>query len=253
MLHNAPGNKAHSCEDKTVPTKTTNLNQSANLDPVKAKSSNSLAPQSSLEISENKTRPFWHPNTEIPVLRLTESRVSELKQSISKESSWQRVVIPMFAKPEVLLLVEFYPDAVNPLVSLFDRTSLLDLCQNHFPVDSDTWNPAWWACLNAIVAISIQMKTLSSDFTSVGRFMWSFFKNAFAVYGDLMLSDPTIMSIKAMLTMAMFLSGTTDNNTMMMLLSTAGKRCQMLGVDREELDAHPEAPSLMDLLGGLSA
>ncbi|KAF4946629.1 hypothetical protein FSARC_14147 [Fusarium sarcochroum] len=246
LLQAAPDNKTGSCEDKAVPTKTANLDQPASLGSGKPRPSDLLTQKSSLETFKNKTRPLWKPYTEIPVLRLTESRVSELKQSISKESSWQQVIIPMLAKPEALLLVESYLDAVNPLVPLFDRNSLLDLCQNHFPVDSGTWDPAWWACLNAIIAISIQMNTISSDFVSVGRFSWSFFKNAFAVYGDLMLSDPTIISVKAMLTMAMFLSGTTDNNTMMLLLSSAGKRCQILGLDCEGLDSslQPSNPTV---------
>jgi hypothetical protein len=165
---------------------------------------------------------------EIPVLRLSEDRVARLKEAISDDPSWQRIFIPMFSKPEVLLLVEAYLDEVNPIVSLFDRQSLLSRCENEFPVDSDIWDPAWWACLNAVVGIAIQMKTLSSAFEVVGRISWSFFKNAFAVFPLLMQTTPTLMSAKALLSMAMFLSGTTDNKTMILLLSSAAKQSKML-------------------------
>lgn len=69
---------------------------------------------------------------EIPVLRLSEDRVARLKEAISDDCSWQRVFIPMFSKPEVLLLVEAYLDEVNPIISLFDRRALLTRCDNEF-------------------------------------------------------------------------------------------------------------------------
>ncbi|KAI3574312.1 hypothetical protein IWW34DRAFT_809876 [Fusarium oxysporum f. sp. albedinis] len=172
------------------------------------------------------------PETGSSMLRLSEDRVVRLKEAISDDCSWQRVFIPMFSKPEVLLLVEAYLDEVNPIISLFDRRALLTRCDNEFLLDSDTWDPAWWACLNAIVGIAIQMKTLSSAFEAVGRISWSFFKNAFAVFPRLIQNTPTLMSIKALLSMAMFLSGTTDSKTMMLLLSSATKQsCMLNGLD----------------------
>ncbi|KAF5006972.1 hypothetical protein FDECE_6688 [Fusarium decemcellulare] len=188
------------------------------------------APQTNPSSSQGGStlRRPWRTMDEIPVLRLTEDRVARLKEAISDDPSWQRVFIPMFSKPEVLLLVEAYLDDVNPIISLFERRSLLALCQDQFPVDNDTWDPAWWACLNAVVGIAIQMKTLSSAFEAVGRISWSFFKNAFAVFPQLMQTTPTLMSTKALLCMSMFLSGTTDNKTMMLLLSSAAKHAQML-------------------------
>ncbi|TXC05366.1 hypothetical protein FocTR4_00000312 [Fusarium oxysporum f. sp. cubense] len=195
----------------------------------------SIAPPetgSSSSQSEGALRPRWKKMNEIPVLRLSEDRVAWLKEAISDDCSWQRVFIPMFSKPEVLLVVEAYLDEVNPIISLFDRRALLTRCDNEFPLDSDTWDPAWWACLNAIVGIAIQMKTLSSAFEAVGRISWSFFKNAFAVFPRLIQNTPTLMSIKALLSMAMFLSGTTDSKTMMLLLSSATKQFRMLsGLD----------------------
>ncbi|EXM18938.1 hypothetical protein FOTG_12937 [Fusarium oxysporum f. sp. vasinfectum 25433] len=187
---------------------------------------------SSSSQSEGALRPRWKKMNEIPVLRLSEDRVARLKEAISDDCSWQRVFIPMFSKPEVLLLVEAYLDEVNPIISLFDRRALLTRCENELPLDSDTWDPAWWACLNAIVGIAIQMKTLSSAFEAVGHISWSFFKNAFAVFPRLIQNTPTLMSIKALLSMAMFLSGTTDSKTMMLLLSSATRQFRMLsGLD----------------------
>lgn len=76
------------------------------------------------------------------------------------------------------------------------------------------------------------MKTLSSAFEAVGRISWSFFKNAFAVFPRLIQNTPTLMSIMALLSMAIFLSGTTDSKTMMLLLSSATKQsCMLSGLD----------------------
>lgn len=81
--------------------------------------------------------------------------------------------------------MEFFCDEVNPIVPLFERDSLLSSLQDQYPADTNEWDPARWACLKAIVAIALQMKTLSSAFRAVSGFSWSFFKKAFAVYPKL--------------------------------------------------------------------
>lgn len=117
----------------------------------------------------------------------------------------------------------------------------MTLCQGDLPVDGCSENPSWWACLNAVVAMAIQLKTMNDAFRTVSDFSWNLFKNAFAVYPELMENEPTILSVQALLSMAMFLSGTTDTKTMSLLLSSAVEMIRVLGLHKEftESDLDP--------------
>lgn len=117
----------------------------------------------------------------------------------------------------------------------------MTLCQGDLPVDGCSENPSWWACLNAVVAMAIQLKTMNDAFRTVSDFSWSLFKNAFALYPELMENEPTILSVQALLSMAMFLSGTTDTKTMSLLLSSAVEMIRVLGLHKEftESDLDP--------------
>ncbi|KAL6915193.1 hypothetical protein FSST1_012953 [Fusarium sambucinum] len=181
-------------------------------------------------------QPQWRTEDEIAGLKLSSDGTRRITEAFSDDTSWQHNFIPMFSKPEVLLLVEFYLDHVTPLIPLFDRHSLLTRCENEFPVTCNTWDPAWWSCLNAIVGTALQMKTLGNHFQSVGPISWSFFKNAFAVFPQLMQTGSKAMSAKGLVSMAMFLSGTADSKTMMRLLLAASKQIQILNAEVSSQD-----------------
>jgi hypothetical protein len=110
------------------------------------------------------------------------------------------------------------------------------MCQDRFPEDGNSADPAWWACLNTVIAIAIQLKAINSAFRKVSEFSWGFFKNAFSVFEELASTDPSILAIQATLAMATFMSGTTDLRTTVLLTSTAIRMIQIIGLHRENAD-----------------
>ncbi|KAH7121677.1 fungal-specific transcription factor domain-containing protein [Dactylonectria macrodidyma] len=186
---------------------------------------------------DQPTRPTLMDSTEVPVLRLTKDKVVERRNTIRDSVSPKRLYMPMFPKAEVILLAEMFFEEINTPLPLFHVASFMALCQGELPVDGCSENPAWWACLNAVVAMAIQLKTMNDAFRTVSDFSWSLFKNAFAVYPELMENEPTILSVQALLSMAMFLSGTTDTKTMSLLLLSAVEMIRALELHKEFVES----------------
>lgn len=179
---------------------------------------------------------------DVPVIGMTEDKVMDRRSTISDGTlSHNQLFVPMFPKAEVVLLVDVFLEKVNATLPLFHGPSLMAMCHRNFPVDNKYEVPAWWACLNTVMAIALQLKTLNSHFRAVSDFSWGLFKNAFSVYQDILVSEPSVLSVQAILIMAVFLSGTTDNRTTTLLLHSAMRMIHILGLHLEQLDdeVHP--------------
>ena len=169
-----------------------------------------------------------------PVMHLTANHVKARRDTILDGPSGRPLFIPMFPKNEVLPLVEVFLDEVNITFPLFHKQTLLAMCQDRLPVDGNSQDAAWWACLNTIIAISIRLKSTNNAFRRVSDFSWSFFKNAFAVYQEITANEPSILSVQAILAMAIFTTTSTDTRTTALLASTAIGMIQIIGLHRED-------------------
>ncbi|KAH6869436.1 fungal-specific transcription factor domain-containing protein, partial [Thelonectria olida] len=168
---------------------------------------------------------------EHPVLGLGEEHVANLRSEIRHRNPRSKLFIPMFPEAEVQPLLEIFLGEINIMLPIFDEQSLFNL-SSRFPLDSKIHDPAWWACLNAVLAMTIQLKTLNDSFRSISEIAWSFFKNSFCVYEEL-IATPSILAIQALLLMAMFFGGSTDTMTMNLLLCSAARMVRTSGLHKE--------------------
>ena len=195
-------------------------------------------PQTHLERLQdsNSREPFQNLLARFPLFNLAETRLKDLRGTMSDGASSGQLFIPMFPKSEVLPLVEVFFDEVNAIFPLFQKQSFMDMCQNKFPVDSEAEGPAWWACLNTIIALGIRLKATNCAFRKVSEVSWCFFKNAFSVYQELIGTEPSVLSVQAILAMAIFSCGTTNTTMTAVLSSTAGRMIYMMGLHQESLE-----------------
>ncbi len=93
-------------------------------------------------------------------------------------------------------------------------------------------SPAWDCCFNAVIAIAVPIKTLNSSFVEVGEFAWAFFKNAYALFPELILHGDNLLAVQAILVMAMFARGSADTRLALLLLSTAIRISHTIGLHK---------------------
>lgn len=94
-------------------------------------------------------------------------------------------------------------------------------------------NPTRWATLNALIAMGIQWKADNRAIKGLFPVSWSHFKNAYAIFPELVMKVPSIESCQAMLVMALFMQGTADGTAFTSLLSAATHAAQCIGLHLE--------------------
>ena len=183
--------------------------------------------------------PTWILPPRLQFLNRIGATAEKLRAAASRESPRRRLYAPMIPQAEALNLIEFFLDETSSLFPLFDKKQIINMCEQRFPANRDSEEAAWWACLNTMVAIGMQRKAVNSAFQTICEFAWSYFKNAYAVFDEIISTDGNLLSIQAILLMAIFLSSTVDTRTTSMLVSAAIRMIRILDLD-SELDGEPD-------------
>jgi hypothetical protein len=91
-------------------------------------------------------------------------------------------------------------------------------------------NPARWAVFNAIVALAVRFKTAPGSEAAVYDITHGFYQNATRVLPELLLQDPCLLSIQALLAMAMFARNIPDIPAFIMLATNASRQLELLSL-----------------------
>jgi hypothetical protein len=122
---------------------------------------------------------------------------------------------------------------VQPLFSI-DEVSKLVEDQYVAGLTNCHDNPNRWATLNALIAMSIHWKADNRAIQELFPISWSHFKNAYAIFPELVMKAPSIESCQAILVMALFMQGTADAVAFTSLLSAATHATQCIGLHLED-------------------
>ncbi|KAK4206868.1 hypothetical protein QBC37DRAFT_393192 [Rhypophila decipiens] len=95
-------------------------------------------------------------------------------------------------------------------------------------------DPARWATVNVLLAMAIQWKAVSTGVDVLFPMSWTYFKNAFSVFSQLVLlsssGDHGVGACRTILFMAMFMQGTADTRATSALVATASHLAQVAGL-----------------------
>ncbi|KAI8151441.1 hypothetical protein K4K54_000212 [Colletotrichum sp. SAR 10_86] len=160
-------------------------------------------------------------------------------ESRMDHSPFKRRAFTSFPPPEYLLDLE---QAVIEDIQLFcptiTRKHFLELAEQQYTGGAREKtaidDPARWAIINALFATAVQWRTANDSFEDMSPMSWGYFKNAFSVFPELLISGGGVSTVEAMLTMATFLLGTTDARTTLQVASSAARTAQMMGLHRRE-------------------
>ncbi|KAF5523250.1 Fusaridione A cluster transcription factor fsdR [Colletotrichum aenigma] len=174
-----------------------------------------------------------------PQLLSTMRAIRSDVESRMDHSPFKRRAFTSFPPPEYLLDLE---QAVIEDIQLFcptiTRKHFLELAEQQYTGGTREKtaidDPARWAIINALFATAVQWRTANDSFEDMSPMSWGYFKNAFSVFPELLISGGGVSTVEAMLTMATFLLGTTDARTTLQVASSAARTAQMMGLHRRE-------------------
>jgi hypothetical protein len=164
-----------------------------------------------------------------PLFREVPDRIAELQLSNVTGSFITVVSSPIRpGTAELLLLEHALPDICKefPLFSI--REFLAQARNQSFASIEACGSASRWACVNAAIALSVHVKTANASFEQFSRFAWAYFKNAYAVFPELMLHGNGVDSVQALVLMALISRDSADARTTSLLLSTTIRISQTL-------------------------
>ncbi|KZL66255.1 fungal specific transcription factor domain protein [Colletotrichum tofieldiae] len=169
----------------------------------------------------------------MPVFAIIASRMREVNSASYCSTFNRQVFTPRLEREEAItILMPLYDDVISnyPLLNFhyFAR---------HFetlPEANDTFNStSGWAYMNAVISVGTRWKTINSAFQEVCQLAWPFLKNAFSVLAELTVKGTDLLSVQAIVAMAVFMQGTTCTRTAALLSSAAVRLSQNIGLHRQ--------------------
>ncbi|KNB06398.1 hypothetical protein FOXG_19659 [Fusarium oxysporum f. sp. lycopersici 4287] len=123
-------------------------------------------------------------------------------------------------------------DDINDLYPVFTVESLSELLQQQFlagPRNCDD-SPSRWATTNALIATAIQWKIEHGAHDQLILIAWGYFKNAFAIFPELLIRGNDISTCQALLLMGVFMHGTADARTTSSITASLARALQAVGL-----------------------
>jgi hypothetical protein len=141
------------------------------------------------------------------------------KPDVLRDLFQRPVFKPLPGKTECRALLGVYFRHFNQLVPLFNEKSFMELIDNA-STPTPYKSSGLWASINVALAIASSVATDTSGRPPDSE-AWGYLKNALAVTNELTMYNVDLMSIQALLGMALFFRGTSNPQPSFSLLSAA--------------------------------
>ncbi|KAM0363516.1 hypothetical protein HYE67_007476 [Fusarium culmorum] len=139
---------------------------------------------------------------------------------------------PLPPKTEALSLLQDYFDNFNCIFPLFHQPTFMHLVQMQY--SSEPYQGSgWWASLNCALAIAHRLRVMSNLVPQdEDEKAWGYLKNAIGVFPELTMRNTDLLSVQALLGMALFLQGTPNPQPTFLLVSAAMRLAQSIGLHK---------------------
>ncbi|OWY50318.1 fungal specific transcription factor [Alternaria alternata] len=95
-------------------------------------------------------------------------------------------------------------------------------------------SPCRWATVCSLLGVSALQKIDNGSLTALSSTAWGFFKNAFAIYAEIAVREPSIACCEALLAMALFMLRSADTRVAGQITATAARVAHILGMHTTE-------------------
>ncbi|KAL2059144.1 hypothetical protein ABVK25_000436 [Lepraria finkii] len=135
-------------------------------------------------------------------------------------------------RDETLSLLKDYFENFNCMFPLFHEPTFMHLVNRHYsrtPYEGS----GWWASLNVALAIAHRLRVMSNLVPQQeDKKAWGFLKNAMGVLTELTMRNTDLLSVQALLGMALFLLGTPNPQPSFFLVAAAIRLANSIGLHK---------------------
>lgn len=144
----------------------------------------------------------------------------------------RRVFKPLPPRGECEALLRDFFEHFNQMFPLFHEPTFMHLVDKHYS-DEPYEGSGWWASLNVALAISHRLRVMSNVVSQEeDDHAWGYLKNAMAVMTELTMRNTDLLSVQALLGMALFLQGTPNPQPSFFLVAAAIRLAHSIGLHK---------------------
>ncbi|CAK7222929.1 hypothetical protein SEUCBS140593_005068 [Sporothrix eucalyptigena] len=140
---------------------------------------------------------------------------------------------PLPSKPEALSLLKDFFENFNCMFPLFHQPTFMHLVERQYSNDPYEGS-GWWASLNVALAIAHRLRVMSNLVPQEeDDKAWAYLKNAMAVFSELAMRNTDLLSVQALLGMALFMQGTPNPQPTFLLIAAAIRLSHSIGLHKK--------------------
>lgn len=152
----------------------------------------------------------------------------EVFEDMFKRTVYQRLP----PRDEALSLLKDFFENFNCMFPLFHEPTFMHLANRNYsshPYEGS----GWWASFNVALAIAHRLRVMSNLVPQYeDRKAWGFLKNAMGVLTELTMRNTDLLSVQALLGMALFLLGTPNPQPSFFLIAAAIRLANSIGLHK---------------------
>lgn len=161
-----------------------------------------------------------------------ENKWAYWKPEVFSDLFERRVFRPLPPKNECISLLRDFFENFNCMFPLFHQPTFMHLAERHYSRDPYEGS-GWWASLNVALAIAHRLRVMSNLVPQdEDRKAWGYLKNAMGVFTELTMRNTDLLSVQALLGMALFLQGTPNPQPTFFLVAAAIRLSHSIGLHK---------------------
>lgn len=144
----------------------------------------------------------------------------------------RRIFRQLPPKNEAVSLLKDFFENFNCMFPLYHQPTFMHLVERQYSRDPYEGS-GWWASLNVALAIAHRLRVMSNLVPhEEDEKAWGYLKNAMAVCTELTLRNTDLLSVQALLGMALFLQGTPNPQPTFFLVAAAIRSSHSIGLHK---------------------
>ncbi|KAJ4856119.1 fungal specific transcription factor domain-containing protein [Trichoderma breve] len=158
-----------------------------------------------------------------------QNMISEVSEDDHKWTNWKpEIFSDLFQRP-VFRPLPSKPEAMSLLKDFFENFNF----ERQYS-DDPYQGSGWWASLNCALAIAHRLRVMSNLVPQEeDEKAWGYLKNAMSVFAELTMRNTDLLSVQALLGMALFMQGTPNPQPTFLLIAAAIRLSHSIGLHKK--------------------
>lgn len=154
------------------------------------------------------------------------------KPEVFSDLFQRRIFQQLPSRAEAISLLKDFFENFNCMFPLFHQPTFMHLVDKQYSPDPYDGS-GWWASLNVALAIAHRLRVMSNLVPmEEDQKAWGYLKNALAVLAELTMRNTDLLSVQALLGMALFMQGTPNPQPSFFLTAAAIRLAHSIGLHK---------------------